>query len=388
MTLVAAAPKDSHLPLRLAAALVALLVAAIVIFGFGALLLGTTSTAPKNPFGVGIHEGAIGTSSLARWLLTQQDWFNRRMLDGLKAARDHSGFALGMILLAFGYGVFHAGGPGHGKAVISAYLVANEDALWRGIALSIASALLQSLVAIAIVLGAAVIVRATATGMTRLANYVETISFAAIAALGLVMTWRKAGPVAARMARREMASGMGHFGVIPELGADKHDRDGYGDHAQPLVVSLGHDERNRAHGAPAHEHRAHDHGHDGHAHCDHHVPVEFVQSRDFRWRDAAPVVFAAGSRPCSGAIIVLVFALSQGLLAVGLVAVLAMAAGVAVTVSALAALSVFARRMARRLAGGEEHFAFPGAVIELLAAAFVATIGLGLMSGLAMIGAG
>jgi nickel/cobalt transporter (NicO) family protein len=113
-----------------------------------------------------------------------------------------------------------------------------------------------------------------------------------------------------------------------------------------------------------------------------------VQSRDFRWRDAAPVVFAAGSRPCSGAIIVLVFALSQGLLAVGLVAVLAMAAGVAVTVSALAALSVFARRIARRLAGGEEHFAFPGAVIELLAAAFVATIGLGLMSGLAMIGAG
>ena len=118
------------------------------------------------------------------------------------------------------------------------------------------------------------------------------------------------------------------------------------------------------------------------------MPVEFVQSQDFRWRDAVPVVLAAGSRPCSGAIIILVFALSQGMLAAGLTAVFAMGAGVAITVSALAILSVFAKRLAQRFVGNEGHFALAGAAIELFAAAFVAMLGFGLMSGLAMISAG
>ena len=81
-------------------------------------------------------------------------------------------------------------------------------------------------------------------------------------------------------------------------------------------------------------------------------------------------MLAAGSRPCSGAIIILVFALSQGILGSGIAAVFAMAAGVAITVSALAILSVFAKQAAQRLAGG---------ALELLAAAFVAMLGLGLL---------
>jgi nickel/cobalt exporter len=369
MTLVAAAPKDNRLPLRAGVALAALAVAAILVFGLGALLAGALPSAPKHPFGVGIHEAAQGGSGFGRWLLAQQEWFYLQMADALKSARDHHGFALGMILLAFGYGVFHAGGPGHGKAVISAYLIANEQALWRGVVLSTASALLQALVAIAIVLGATLILRTTAPGMTRLTNYVEIASFAAIALFGLVLTWRKAMPVAARLAQeprdaKSEASGQ----------HEPHDHDG--DH--------GHD----------HGHH-HDHGllhshddHEGHEGCDHHVPLELVQSQSFRWRDALPVVVAAGSRPCSGAIIVLVFALSQGLTGAGLTAVFAMAAGVAITVSALAILSVFARRAAQRFAGEEGRYALAGATIELMAAAFVATIGFGLMSGLAMIGAG
>ena len=109
---------------------------------------------------------------------------------------------------------------------------------------------------------------------------------------------------------------------------------------------------------------------------------------NFRWRDALPVVVAAGSRPCSGAIIILVFALSQGLAAAGLVAVFAMAIGVAITVGALAILSVFAKRIAQRVAGSETRFKLVGSVIELMAAALVATFGFGLMTGVAMIGAG
>ena len=48
-----------------------------------------------------------------------------------------------LVGLSFAYGVFHAAGPGHGKAVISSYMLANEVALRRGIMLSFVSAFLQ-----------------------------------------------------------------------------------------------------------------------------------------------------------------------------------------------------------------------------------------------------
>ena len=56
-----------------------------------------------------------------------------------------------LLAISFAYGIFHAAGPGHGKAVISSYLVANQETARRGIVLSFASALMQSLVAVVIV---------------------------------------------------------------------------------------------------------------------------------------------------------------------------------------------------------------------------------------------
>ena len=62
-------------------------------------------------------------------------------------------------------------------------------------------------------------------------------------------------------------------------------------------------------------------------------------------------------RPCSGALVVLVFALSQGILSAGIVAVLLMGLGTAITVSVLAVIAVYAKDVARRLAGGSGAFA-------------------------------
>ena len=60
--------------------------------------------------------------------------------------------ALGLLAgLSFAYGVFHAAGPGHGKAVISSYLVATGEGFRRGVALSALAALAQALAAIALV---------------------------------------------------------------------------------------------------------------------------------------------------------------------------------------------------------------------------------------------
>jgi nickel/cobalt exporter len=94
------------------------------------------------------------------------------------------------------------------------------------------------------------------------------------------------------------------------------------------------------------------------------------------------VIAAAGMRPCTGAIIVLVFALSQGLLPAGIAATFAMALGTALTTGSIATIAVFAKRLALRTAGGR------GAAVEiilgfaeLLAAAFVLVLGIGLLFG-------
>ena len=77
-----------------------------------------------------------------------------------------------------------------------------------------------------------------------------------------------------------------------------------------------------------------------------------LAGREFDWRSAWAAIAAVGMRPCSGALIVLSFALLNGLVAAGVVSVLAMALGTAITVSVLATLAVTAKTWAVRFAGG------------------------------------
>ena len=143
-----------------------------------------------------------------------------------------------------------------------------------------------------------------------------------------------------------------------------------------------------------HEHHHHDHHHDHHPdenhvhdeHCGHnHAPIAAPGSG---MRGAVAAVFAAGIRPCSGSILVLVFALSQGMFAVGISAALAIALGTAFTTSALAVLAIFAASTATRIAGGVDapRAVFLARGLEVLAAAFVLALGLALLTGLSQAG--
>ena len=97
----------------------------------------------------------------------------------------------------------------------------------------------------------------------------------------------------------------------------------------------------------------------------------------------AGVALAAGIRPCAGAIVVLVFALSQGLFAAGVAATVAMALGTALTTGLIAAVAVFAKAFAVRVARGRgAHGTRVIAGVELLAAAFVLVLGASLLAGL------
>lgn len=315
---------------RLALAVAAV---AVVAAGMGllALWIGPVGAPPpRTPFGMGIREAAP-SGHLGAWLLSVQSGFYASLQASVRAMKE-SGAALGSLLaVGFAYGVFHAAGPGHGKSVISAYLVADEKALRKGFILSFAAAFVQATVAILIVGTVNLVLHATAATMNRLAMNVELLSFIAVALLGLAVTWRKSGKLLGVMA----------------LARD------------PL--------------APAQEDC-----------CDHaHMPPPEELSRLTRWRDMAGVALAAGIRPCAGALIVLVFSLAQGLFAAGIAATFAMALGTALTTSAIAAMAVFAKTLALRMAGGRGAIgAVAIAGIELIAAAFVLVLGASLLAGL------
>jgi ABC-type nickel/cobalt efflux system permease component RcnA len=300
------------------------------VTGLIGLWLGPLSKPPpRNPFGMGLRE-ATPSGSLGAWILSVQSGFYGSLQAGVREMKENGSALFSLLLVGFAYGVFHAAGPGHGKGVISAYLVADEKALRKGFALSLAAALVQALVAIGIVAIVSLALRATASTMNKLALNVELASFIAVALLGAVMTWRKAGKVLGVMA----------LACNPYAAVEEN--------------------------------------------CDHvHMPPPEELSRLTRWRDMAGVAIAAGIRPCAGALIVLVFALSQGLFAAGIAATFAMALGTALTTGAIAALAVFFKAMALRFAGGRgASGAIAIAVLELLAAAFVLVLGASLLYGL------
>ena len=280
------------------------------------LVFGALDTALAQPFGMtrGAPPPEIG--GFAGWIFAKQAEFYRMMSGTIRAAKADGSAAYTLMGISFLYGIFHAAGPGHGKAVISSYLVANNETWRRGVVLSFASALLQAVVAIAIVGIAAVLLNATAKTMGNAVRVIEIVSYALIVLIGLRLLWVK---------------GRALWHLLRPGGHDHH-----------------------AHGH-AHDHgHGHDHHHDdeeeasawGHAHA-----PEPAELKGRHWlRHGLSAIVAVGLRPCSGAIIVLVFALAQGLFWIGVASTFVMGLGTAITVASIATLAVGARGLAGRLA--------------------------------------
>jgi ABC-type nickel/cobalt efflux system permease component RcnA len=268
-----------------------------------------------------------------------------------------------LIALGLAYGVFHAAGPGHGKAVIASYMLANERSLKRGAALALLAALLQAAVAVALVGAAGFVLRATASEMNRAAGWLEFLSYGGVAAIGLWLVWRKGGALVAASRRHfergeALASAPAYAGVTwsaPVLTLPTAQFRT----ASPGGATVGPDE------------------------CGHvHAPDPAMLDGASSWRSAVGTVIPAGVRPCSGAILVLVFALAQGLFSAGVEATFAMALGTAVTTGALASMAVFAKSTAMHFAAGEEsRAALVARSFEFVAALAVLMFGVALMVG-------
>src|SRR3954453_15180990 len=119
----------------------------------------------QNPFGGPRPPADPPAGGIIGGVFAKQSEFYREMSSTIRAAKSDGSAVWTLLGISFAYGIFHAAGPGHGKAVISSYLVANQETARRGIVLSFASALLQSLVAVIVVGICAWLLNATAKTM-------------------------------------------------------------------------------------------------------------------------------------------------------------------------------------------------------------------------------
>ena len=230
-------------------------------------------------------------AAVQRFILVVARW-QRRLNDNLarqvNAYKSGGAIApvLAILLLSFLYGLFHAAGPGHGKFVVAAYFLANRASPRDGVIMSGLIALTQALVAIGLVSVFALSLDAGTLELIGNATWVELASYALIVLLGLWMIWG---------------------GIVG---------------------------RGCSHGHGPGGHHEHEHGDFG--------PAEPGL------RAMVPVAVAAGLRPCTGSVIVLLFTLANGIFIVGILGSLVMALGVAITVSAIGLAAIYARRGAAR----------------------------------------
>ncbi len=259
---------------------------------------------------------AAGTS-IGRILLDFQREANRTIARQMREIRDGqttAPFLLGLAL-AFAYGVVHAAGPGHGKLVVMTYFLSRDARIGRGLLMGTQIAVMHVLSAVVVVVFADLLLRRGFGGAPSEVPAVRIASYGLILVIGSAMLWRAV--------RRVLA--------------------------------------------PTHHHHDHDHDHD-HDH---------VCGCGARHGEGGLLSLGVGLVPCTGSVLILLYAMANGILPAGLLLVGMIALGMAVTMGGLGLLSVLARRfVADRLTQGSGRAA---AAVDILGSTLIVLLGGGLL---------
>jgi nickel/cobalt exporter len=266
-----------------------------------ALALSAMTAQATDPFQSGKPSSSTVAISLPAWMAgpiaavakIQRD-LNETISSKIREVKEtHSRRELAVILLlAFAYGVFHALGPGHGKMVVASYLMARRERIVDGIIVGSLISVVQGLSAIMMVGVLALVLQLGQLELFGQTTLVEAVSYALIALIGLRMF---------------------HQAVT---------------------------------GKP------HDHNH---SHAEMPIEPETPLRPVSRHAGKFRLAFAAGLVPCGSAIIVMLFALANHALAIGVEAAIAMSLGMAITVSLIGVASVVARKLLVRIVAGHTH---------------------------------
>ena len=226
-----------------------------------------------------------GVADLVRFSADYQRRIQQSLSTALRDVKSGSGsLALWtLVAVCFGYGVVHTLGPGHGKAVVVAYFLdsARPRAWIEGIFAGSWIAFTHTLAALLLAGGLKTFAVFGLFGALREVRNVEIVSYTLILLIGFWRLW---------------AGVSGHL----------------------------------------HEHA---HGDNGHHHDHHHQHP--AQRTLAGWL----LLTAAGIAPCAGALVVILLSLALGVLWAGVVGVIAIALGMAITLAAVGMASMVAHRL-------------------------------------------
>ena len=294
---------------------------------------------------------------LLRWQLQ----FHRELGAMLRASVNQDPvFIASLLATSFAYGVFHAAGPGHGKMVLSTYLTTQPSQLRHALQLSSGAALLQALVAIALIGTTSWLLGMTARQAQALGVWFEKGSFLLVALMG------------GYLALRALRQGWHLYQENRRSPCRVHRILSQAQRSPKLSLKSGFQPSAAAPGSNPPPCGC------GHAHVP--TPSDLEQASD--WRSQLGILFSMGIRPCGGALLILVLAKVMGLFWLGILATLAMAAGIALTVALLAIISQRARYLAQGLlknSHGTHSWALMGEVVALCGGLILIGVGLSLM---------
>ena len=336
--------------------------------------------AAGSPLGIGTAEPSFQPmggplAPIFLYVNYEQQAFYRALTKSIEAMRQDPWQLWTLIGLSFAYGIFHAAGPGHGKAVISSYMVANEIELKRGIGISFVSALIQGLVAVLVVGAAYFVLRGSGITMTMATNAMEITSFVMVILFGSWLLFRKLRAMMQSRAQHQemqLATSAGPISLSLFEGAatGTDSARGFARSSAAIPAGGGYQCYDPAHttGDGAYCETC------GHAHL---PDPKMLSNEKFSAREAWSAIAAVGLRPCSGALLVMTFSMLNGLYLGGLLSVLAMSIGTALTVSLLAIIAVFAKGTAVRFTGkGSRLSVWVSNGIEILGALLVIGTGI------------
>lgn len=201
---------------------------------------------------------------------------------------------------AFFYGVLHAIGPGHGKFIVTTYLSTNKESQLAARVVPFLGSLMQGVSAILFVFILAIGFNLASGDLSTSRWYVEKISAVLIGAFGAFVIYQALKTLRPR---------------------------------KMTISSL----------KPVHQH-------DEHCGCGHHGVGADLTKGD--WKTRLGVILAIGARPCSGAIMILMFSNALGIVTWGIAAVMTMALGTALSIMGLSLAVRYARERTVACFGG------------------------------------
>ncbi|MBA3439031.1 MAG: high-affinity nickel-transporter, partial [Pyrinomonadaceae bacterium] len=227
---------------------------------------------------------------------------------------------LALLALAFAmvFGALHAFSPGHGKAVVGAYLVGSRGTPRHAAFLGLTVTITHTLGVFA--LGLVTLFASQYVLPERLFPILSLISGALVMSIGLSLFVRR---------------------LRAQLGGATHEHHHHHGHEHPPhATAAPHQHSHDEHSHEEHSHGEHSHGGRSHSH----LPPG-TDGSPVTWRSLLALGISGGLLPCPSALVVLLSAISLHRTGFGLLMVLAFSVGLAGTLTGVGLLFLYAGRM-------------------------------------------